>query len=295
LVQAEGYHANLLLRMAAPFLPRHVRLIGTVRGGLSRKQILYERLSSQFCACLVVNAPHLKTMLVTQARIAAHKVRVIPNGMDTDQFRRPRASAPRATLAPGARRVFTSMGRISFEKNMHWIAAALGVLKKQGRLPIDVRVFIVGPPHHAQAQALLETEINENGLDNVLKQHPQTDAPEDYYCASDATILVSPSEGLPNVAIESLSAGRPVIISAAANAAGVISEGVTGWIVRTGDIAHLAETLARVAAMPDEELANMHAECEARAHDFSIDRLVSHYVLLYEELVHSEKATRVSG
>lgn len=36
LVQAEGYHANLLLRMAAPFLPRHVRLIGTVRGG-SRK------------------------------------------------------------------------------------------------------------------------------------------------------------------------------------------------------------------------------------------------------------------
>jgi glycosyltransferase involved in cell wall biosynthesis len=294
LVQAEGYHANLLLRMAAPFLPRHVRLIGTVRGGLSRKQILYERLGSQFCACLVVNAPHLRTMLVTQARIAPHKVRVIPNGMDTDRFRTPRASAARVTLAPGARRVFTSMGRISFEKNMHWIATALGVLKQQGRLPMDLRVFIVGPPHHAEAQSLLETAISQYGLEDVIRQHPQTDTPEDYYCASDATILFSPSEGLPNVAIESLSAGRPLIISAAANAADVISDGVTGWIVRTGDIAHLADTIAQVAAKSDDELANMRAECEARARDFSVDRLVSHYMLLYEELARSKKSTRGS-
>jgi glycosyltransferase involved in cell wall biosynthesis len=294
LIQAEGYHANLLLRMAAPFLPRHVPLIGTVRGALSRKQILYERLSGHFCACLVVNAPHLKTMLVTQAGIAPYKVRVILNGMDTARFGTPRASAPRATLAPGARRVFTSLGRISFEKNMHWIATALGMLKQQGRLPMDIRVFIVGPPHHAEAQSLLETSISEYGLENVLKQHSQTDTPEDYYCASDATILFSPSEGLPNVAIESLSAGRPVIISAAANAAEVISDGVTGWIVRTGDIAHLAETIAQVAAKSDEELANMHAKCEARASDFSIDLLVSHYMHLYEEIAHTKTATRVS-
>jgi len=284
LIQAEGYHANLLLRLAAPLLPRHVRLIGTVRGGLSRKQQLYERLGSRFCACLVANAPHLKTMLVTQAGIVARRVRVIPNGIDTTRFATPRVLDPRSILAPGARRVFVTMGRISLEKNMHWIAAALGLLRQQGRLPIGMRIFIVGPPHHDEAQALLDAAIGEYGLGDVVVQHPQTEVPEDYYGACDASILFSPSEGLPNVAIESLSAGRPVIISEAANAAGVITHERTGWVVRTGDITRLADTIEQVAALPDMALERMRPACVARAADYSIDRLITHYTALYEEL-----------
>jgi glycosyltransferase involved in cell wall biosynthesis len=284
LIQAEGYHANLLLRFAKPFLPRHARLIGTVRGGLSPKQLLYERLGSRFCARLVVNAPQLKKMLVAQAGIAARRIQVIPNGIATAQFATPRVPNAREILAPGAGHVFVSLGRISFEKNMHWIAAALGLLKQQGRLPDDLRVFIVGAPHHDAAQALLDAAIREHALQNVLIQHPQTNAPEDYYSACDASILISPSEGLPNVVIESLSAGRPVIISEAANAAGIITDGLTGWIVRTGDSAHLAEAIARVVATPQEALEHMRVACVARASDYSIDRLVSRYLSLYEEL-----------
>jgi glycosyltransferase involved in cell wall biosynthesis len=285
LIQAEGYHANLLLRLAVPLLPRHTPLIGTVRGGLSRKQLFYERLGSQFCACLVVNSQHLKEMLVTRARIPGHRIHVIPNGVAIEQFATPRVLDLRHAVAPKARRVFVSMGRISFEKNMHWIAAALGLLNQQGRLPRDLRVFIVGPSHHAEAQALLDAAISENGLGDVIIQQPQTDAPEAYYYACDASILVSPSEGLPNVAIESLSAGRPVIISEAANAAGVITHERTGWVVRTGDIAHLADTIEQVAALPDTALERMRTACVARAADYSIGRLIDRYMALYEELI----------
>jgi glycosyltransferase involved in cell wall biosynthesis len=284
LIQAEGYHSNLLLRLAAPLLPRNLRLIGTVRGRLSRKQLLYERLGSRFCARLVVNAPHLKEMLVTQAGIAARRVCVIVNGIDIERFATPSTVDARHALVSDATRVFVSMGRISFEKNMHWIAAALGLLKQQGRLEKGIKVFIVGPPHHAEAQALLDATIHKFGLDDVVVQHPQTNAPKDYYAACDVSILVSPSEGLPNVAIESLSAGRPVIISAAANAAQVIEDGSTGWVVRTGDIAHLADTIARVAALPDETLLGMRPVCMARASDYSVQRLYSRYMSLYVQL-----------
>jgi len=285
LMHAEGYHANLLLRLAAPLLPRHVRLVGTVRGVLSRKQLLYERLGSRFCTCIVVNAPHLKDMLVTRARIAASSIRVIPNGIAIEQFATPRAHDARHALAPSARRVFVSMGRISFEKNMHWIAAALGSLKQQGRLPTDLRVLVVGPPHHEDAQALLDATIREHELGDVVIQHPQTDAPEDYYSACDASLLISPSEGLPNAAIESLSAGRPVIISEGANAAGVIRHDLTGWVVRTGDIADLADMIEQVATLPDTALERMRPACVARAADYSIGRLIARYTALYEELI----------
>jgi glycosyltransferase involved in cell wall biosynthesis len=176
------------------------------------------------------------------------------------------------------------MGRISFEKNMHWIAAALGLLKQQERLPKGMKVFIVGPPHHAEAQALLDAMIREYGLGDVVIQHPSTNAPEDYYAACDATILVSPNEGLPNVVIESLSAGRPVIISAAANAAHIVEDGSTGWVVRTGDIPQLADTVACVAALPDETFRRMRSVCMVRASEYSIKRLVSHYMSVYAQL-----------
>jgi glycosyltransferase involved in cell wall biosynthesis len=284
LIQAEGYHANLLMRLAAPLLPRRVRLLGTVRGELSAKQLLYERLSQHFCARLIVNAPHLKPMLITRAGIAPGRIEMIPNGIAVDHWAIAHTPHFREQLAPGAQRVLVSIGRISFEKNMHWIAQAMALLKAQGRLAPAVRVFIVGPPHHADAQMLLDTAIREHDLGEVVIQCPETAHPEDYYSACDASLLVSPGEGLPNVALESLSAGRPVIISAAANASGVIEEGVTGWVVRTGDVAALADTLAQVIAMPESALAAMHAACVARAREYSLEHLVSRYTSLYEQI-----------
>jgi glycosyltransferase involved in cell wall biosynthesis len=158
------------------------------------------------------------------------------------------------------------------------------LLKQQGRAPDGMRIFIVGAPHHDAAQALLDAAIREHDLGAVLVQCPPTDAPEDYYGACDASILFSPREGMPTVAIESLSAGRPVIISEGANAAGVITHERTGWIVRTGDIAHLADTIAQVAALSDAALERMRPACAARAADYSIERLVANYTALYDEV-----------
>ncbi|HEY7347981.1 MAG TPA: glycosyltransferase family 4 protein [Ktedonobacterales bacterium] len=281
IIQAEGYHANLLMRLAFPFLPP-VKLIGTVRGVLTAKQRLYERLGQRVCAHIVVNAPHLKTMLVSSAGVAAPKILSIPNGITLERYIQPHDEMFRCHVAPGSRRVFVSMGRISSEKNMHWIAQAFGILKRQSRLPSDVRCFIVGPVQGAAAQKALDAVILQDELGEVVIQHPETPYPEDYYHACDATILYSPAEGLPNVSIESLAAGRPVIISQAANAAGVIEDGVTGWVAPTNDVSSLADILHHVMMMSDAELVQMRQACLQRAQDYSVETLVQRYMTLYE-------------
>jgi glycosyltransferase involved in cell wall biosynthesis len=115
--------------------------------------------------------------------------------------------------------VLVSLGRISFDKNMQWVAQALGILKREGRLIEGLRIFIAGPVQDVCAQAALDGAIRQDGLEAVVTQPLATPHPEDFYHACDAEILFSPSEGLPNVAIEVLAAGCLVIISEGANAA----------------------------------------------------------------------------
>jgi glycosyltransferase involved in cell wall biosynthesis len=281
LVQAENYHSNLLSRMAKPLVPQ-TRLIGTVRGVLTRKQLSYERISHVFCSRYVASADFLKKMLSVGAGVPSHLISVVPNAIDVKRFSAPTNPQLRQQIAPGIPRTFVSMGRISRQKKMHLIPQAFGLLKKRHQLPIDYRVFIVGPVEDMAMQAQLDEAIQADDLSEEIIHHGATLTPVDYYHACDVSILFTTLEGLPIVALESLAAGRPVIISEEANAAGVVEHGKTGWVVRSGDIEHLAETLYTSLTVPDAILAQMRQFCVQRAQEYSIENLVERYTQLYE-------------
>lgn len=281
LIQAENYHSNLLTRIARPFLPP-TRLIATVRGVLTRNQLRYERFTAPFYDHLVASAPFLKTLLEQKAHAPGQKIVVAPNAVDVARFATPRNPSLRSQIAPNAHRVFVSIGRISNQKTMHLIPLALGRLKQQNRLPADVRVFIVGPVQDDPMKALLDEAIVRADVGaNVICQEA-TRTPEDYFHACDASILFSTLEGLPIVALESLAAGRPVVISAEANAAEVIHPEATGWVVRSGDVGSLAETLHTILTLPAGELERMQPLCRNRAEEFSMTALVQRYTAFYE-------------
>lgn len=287
IIQAEGYHANLLTRLAAPLLPPRTRLIGSLRGVHSRKQMRYERLSHRLCSAMVVNAPHLKASLMRDGRVPAAKIAHIPNGIAVERYAMPRDLHLRASLGTEVSRVFVSLGRISFEKNLHWTAEALGLLARQGRLPAGVRLLIAGPQQEIAAQTLLEETVWAYALGDIVIQHPATPYPEDYYHACDACVLYSPNEGLSNVSLEALAAGRPVVVSQAANAAGAIQHGVTGWVVPDGSVERLAETLHEIIRLPAAQLDAMREACVERAGQYSVDVMVRAYTRFYRQLARS--------
>jgi glycosyltransferase involved in cell wall biosynthesis len=282
LIQTENYHSNHLSRISRPLLPP-TQLVGTVRGVLTSKQLRYERLSYRACSHLVASAEFLKHMLVKGAGVPDRLIDVVPNAVDVERFATAQNARLREQIAPAASRMFVSMGRISRQKSMHLIPEAIGLLKQQHRLPPDFRTFIVGPDEHPDMVALLEAKIQQYDLSQIVIRLPATRIPEDYYHACDVSILFSRLEGIPLVALESLAAGRPVIISEEANAAEVIEHGKTGWVVQTGDIAHLAETLFTALTVPDVDLARMQQVCVRRAAEYSIHSLVGRYSQLYDQ------------
>jgi glycosyltransferase involved in cell wall biosynthesis len=287
LIQLEGYHANLLARAVRPLLPS-TQMIGTVRGIETRKQLIYQRLSQWACTRIVASSPHLASMILQQAGVPTAKVVVIPNGIDVQRFASrelPTARELRLQLAPHGERLILSVGRISAQKRLHLIPEALGLLKREGRLPANARVCLLGQVEKPEPQLLLERAIAAAHLEEVILQRPETTTPEEYFHACDATVLYTILEGISIAMLESLAAGRPVIISEEANGAGIIEHERTGWIVPTHDLASFAETLAMVLELPQSRLRGMEGACVERAEAYSIESLAARYMRLYDSLV----------
>jgi len=91
------------------------------------------------------------------------------------------------------------------------------------------------------------------------------------YAASDVTVLVSASEGMPNVVMESLAAARPVAITTGCGGAlDVVQDGVQGWVVSTGDMAAMAERLAEIVG--DAQSAGRLREMGRAGHQTALAR-----------------------
>jgi glycosyltransferase involved in cell wall biosynthesis len=274
IVHAFNYHSNLLTRAARPLMPPSTRLIASVRNDYTPHQLRLEALSWRLCSAIVVNSPHLKDELLSVGIPEKH-IRLIPNGIDTERF-----AAPSKWLVAQGKPTILMMGRISRQKSPHLLAEALGLIEK----PAGLRVYLVGErdthPLH-DVQNLLDEAIAKHNLDSVIVQNRQTDSPESYYQAADFTVLASLYEGLPNVMLESLAAGKPVLISAAANMAGVIEEGKTGWVVPTGDTEALARKLSEIFALSKADLQAMSLACQAKAAEFSVERMIDGNLRIY--------------
>jgi teichuronic acid biosynthesis glycosyltransferase TuaC len=82
-----------------------------------------------------------------------------------------------------------------------------------------------------------------------------------YYLAADATVLASKSEGMPNVLLESLACGTPVIATAVGGNAEVVSAPVAGELIPERSAAAVASAWQRLqAANIDRAAVRRHAE-----------------------------------
>jgi glycosyltransferase involved in cell wall biosynthesis len=68
------------------------------------------------------------------------------------------------------------------------------------------------------------------------------------YRDSDVYVLTSDYEGTPNVVLEAMACGLPVLSTAVGDVPALIEDGRTGFLVQPGDQAALDRTLGRLVA-----------------------------------------------
>ena len=84
----------------------------------------------------------------------------------------------------------------------------------------------------------------------------RSDIPE-LIAASDAVVLSSRFEGLPNVVMEAMAGARPVVATRVGGAPELVEDGVSGILVHPGDPAALASAMQQVMGAPEQQRHTM--------------------------------------
>jgi glycosyltransferase involved in cell wall biosynthesis len=144
---------------------------------------------------------------------APDKAVTISNGVDLQTFFPvPKAEARARLNLPRDRQIVLSVGRIVENKGYHLIVEALQQLRATGQA-MPYLVLVGGAADEALYPAKLKATIAEFGMQNdvLLAGAQLNDTLRDWYSAANVYCLASATEGWPNVLLESLACGTPVV------------------------------------------------------------------------------------
>lgn len=242
------YKTNALGLVLKRFHP--LRLVTTVHGWVHRtgRTPLYyiiDRLSLRYYERVLCVSPDL-VAAGRRAGVPASRLMLLENGIAVDAYGRSQ-SAAHARSAVGLADRFTigAAGRLSAEKGFDILIRAVDRLLAAGH---DLQLWIAGEGVEQDALARRIAELGRGDRIHLLGYRPDLKA---LYEATDVFALSSLREGLPNVVLEAMALGVPVVATAVNGVARLVIPNETGELVAGGSVEALAAGLHRLIADPD--------------------------------------------
>ena len=180
--------------------------------------------------------------MIGTLRIPEEEVSLVYQGTEVSRFthdgERRREAENRYVLPPNAAPILGSVG--SFEHRKGQVVLLEAVAEMRRTLP-DVHLILVGD---GPDEELLNNAVVEMGLESNVTFFPFTREPVHIFEIIDILVLSSLyKEGLPNVLLEAMSMGLPVVASRLAGVPEVVIDGRTGWTTEPGDVQGLARAV----------------------------------------------------
>jgi len=247
---------------------------------------LLERWLARRATALVAVSPQVRDDLVSLGVAPAESFVIVRLGIaleervSLDSAGRERM---RALLGIAPQRFVVGwIGRMTGVKRTDDILLALRGLRDRG---VDACLLMVGDgPDRDQT----ERRAKELGVVRECFFLGYQDDVTGFLAAFDAFVLPSGNEGTPVSAIEALGAGRPVVATRVGGVPDVVRDGVDGYLVEAGDVAGLAEALARLAADPELRDRMGAAGRERVLPRYAVERLIDDVDRLYRSLLEVE-------
>jgi teichuronic acid biosynthesis glycosyltransferase TuaC len=236
-VTARGSDVNLIGRFALP--RRMMRWAAGVAGAsVGVSQALVDR---------------LQALGIHSARQLA-----LRNGVDLERFRADTDPQQlRAQLGATGGLQLLSVGNLVPLKGHDLVIEALALLRRQG---IDAALNIIGAGPERPALEALSQRLGLDDRVRFLGPLPQQDLVA-WYGAADMLVLASEREGWPNVLLESMACGTPVVATAVGGIPEIVATPLTGRLVDDRSAQALADAVLGLwQAMPARSAVRGHAQ-----------------------------------
>ncbi len=222
-------------------------VITTLRGAdvtKAEKSKLYE-IILRLCLCLskrlIAVSEAIYNQLSNDFPEHIDKLVFLPNGVDQSFLKISHCDKSIQSKNNSALQILT-IGSLIPRKGIKDIIGALGLIKEQGST-FEFKIIGAGAEEDNLKQLAISTGISDqvHFLGNISPQ----EIPH-HFAKADLFVLASYSEGRPNVILESLAAGVPVIAAQIDGVIELIKENITGLLFTPGDASYLAKQINRV-------------------------------------------------
>jgi glycosyltransferase involved in cell wall biosynthesis len=222
---------------------------------------------------LLCNTAELKAELTQRYRIPPARITVILNGVDTDFY----CPGP-SDLRPGPP-VILSVARLVPDKDHDTLIAAFSQVS--AAFP-ETELWLVGDGPRRQA---IQRQVRRSLAPDRVRFLPGQPDIRRWLHRACLLVLSSRYEALPNVVLEAMAAGLPVVATQVGGLPEVVVPGRTGWLVPPGDAPALAAALSQALGEAGTREALGLAGRERAVGDFSMEAMTRRYEKVLSSLL----------
>jgi glycosyltransferase involved in cell wall biosynthesis len=277
-------HANFMVRAMRPFVrvPAVISTMHSIHAGGPLQRAAY-RLTNGLVDLTTIVSQAAADSVVAEGTVPRELLRVVPNGVDTDQFRELSSSVRqslRQSIGLKSEFVWLAVGRFQAAKD--YPNMLRGFAEVRARHPTTV-LLLAG---RGSLQSETESLARELGVaDQVRFLGVRHDIPE-LMSAADAYVLSSAWEGMPVVLLEAAASGLPIVATSVGGNHEVVCDEETGFLVPARDPQALGVAMLRLMELPETQRRRMGGR--GREHiraQYALSRVVERWEALYREVL----------
>lgn len=235
---------------------------------------------------IVVNSEAARQSLLTEG-LPDSQIRIVRNGVDLGRYQQNgnRQSARERVGWTSEMPVIGVIANLRPEKGHKILLRAVpAVLQRYPRAH-----FVFAGPGPLESE--LRAYVAANDLTNNISFLGDCDAIPELLAALDIVVLPSTSESFPNVVLEAMSAGRPVIAAAVGGCTELIDHNRTGLLFPSGDSNTLAQRILLLLDDPHLSAKVATAGRGRAEREFNFAHAVKNLEDVYDELLDGRQTT----